>query len=333
MQGMVRGSRPFDHAVFRPPGRRRWAVLQALVAVLALGGCATRSADVVPRPTDPAAYAGWGCVRLFEELDQVQARAADVAYAVDARVGNNMIALGVGVVVFWPALLAMRPDGAEATELATLKGRYEALRAAADSQGCASAASRLAEGRPGTPPLAIGERLVYEQRSGHQAAPQRLGMRLVANQRDALEFALDLDGHALPGRWRQDLSGNPELDGRAAQIGWQRLLRPGLQLGQVIAGELAAAGQAQPAARVRGQVVAVGPQVLNGRSFDVAVIELFGDAPLNGSTRELTVGSTRIDGVMAVDRRSGLLLRLELRSGNPEFALTRRLLRVESAGG
>ena len=38
--------------------------------------------------------------------------------AVDERAGNNILALGVGVAVFWPALFAMRPAGLEAAELA-----------------------------------------------------------------------------------------------------------------------------------------------------------------------------------------------------------------------
>jgi hypothetical protein len=301
-----------------------------LLLAVALAGCATRSADVRPRPTDPALYAGWQCDRLHDEIDAVQARAADVAYAVDARVGNNMIALGVGVAVFWPALLAMRPDGEEAQQLAELKGRYEALQAAAAARGCAAAPSQMTAARAAALPLAVGERLVYEQRNGELGPAQRLGMRLVALRRDQLEFTLDLDGLPLQGAWRQDLSGNSELDPRPPQLGWYRLLRPDLQLGQVLAGELAAAGQSQGGARVRGQVVAVGPQVLDGRAFEVAVIELFGDAPLSGSGIYGT-GNTRIEGVMAVDRRNGLLLRLELRCANPEFALQRRLLRVERA--
>jgi hypothetical protein len=35
---------------------------------------------------------------------------------------------------------------------------------------------------------------------------------------------------------------------------------------------------------------------------------------------------------MVVDRRSGVLLRLELRSGNPEYALRRKLVRIEPGG-
>jgi hypothetical protein len=54
------------------------------------------------------------------------------------------------------------------------------------------------------------------------------------------------------------------------------------------------------------------------------VIELFGDVPHG----EL---STRLDGVMVVDRKSGVLLRLELQSGSPDFALRRTLVRIEPA--
>jgi hypothetical protein len=38
-----------------------------------------------------------------------------------------------------------------------------------------------------------------------------------------------------------------------------------------------------------------------------------------------------LNGVMVVDRKSGVLVRLELRSGNPEFALRRTLNRIEAA--
>jgi hypothetical protein len=81
---------------------------------------------------------------------------------------------------------------------------------------------------------------------------------------------------------------------------------------------------------VRGQVVATGPQTVAGRHFDVAVIELFGEVPAVSSVASSTDQvSTRLDGVMAVDRRNGLLLRLELRSSNPDFSVRRRLVRVE----
>lgn len=309
---------------------QRW--LAGGLAAALLAGCASRSGDVAPRPTDPAAYATWGCDRLYDEIDAVQQHAADVAYAVDSRAGNNMIALGLGVTVFWPALLAMRPDGLEAEQLAELKGRYEALRVVVARRPCPVPPVTMAAERQATLPVALGDRLVYEERSGPDGAPHLLGMQVTALRRDQIEFKVDIDGRALDASWRQDLAGNPVLESRAPLIGWRRLLKLDLALGQVVYGELAAADEVVPSARVRGQVVATGPQTVAGRSFDVAVIELFGEAPLvRVGTGDIGQGSTRLDGVMAVDRRSGVLLRLEMRSANSDFALRRRLLRVETA--
>ncbi|MBE0546506.1 MAG: hypothetical protein IH627_02370, partial [Rubrivivax sp.] len=123
---MIRAQMPTAVQILRP-------LATALLAAALLGGCATRAVDVRPEPADPADFAGWPCSRIDDELDLVQQRAADVAYAVDERAGNNILALGVGVTVFWPALLAMRPAGLEAADLARLKGRYEALRAASQA--------------------------------------------------------------------------------------------------------------------------------------------------------------------------------------------------------
>lgn len=312
----------------RPGWRQVMAGGGMLLALL--GGCATRSGDVPPRATDPAAYAGWDCARLHDEIDSVQQRAADVAYAVDSRVGNNMIALGLGVTVFWPALLAMRTDGLEAEQLAELKGRYEALRTVVARRSCPPPPEAMAAQRQAALPVGLGDRLVYEERAGASAPAHQLGMQVTALRRDQIEFRVDRDGQSFAQSWRQDLAGNPVLEARAPLLGWRRLLKTELVLGQVLVGELAAADSARASARVRGQVVATGPQTIAGRVFDVAVIELFGEAPLRSDgPGSMDQGSTRLDGVMAVDRRNGLLLRLELRSGNADFTLRRRLVRVE----
>lgn len=302
--------------------------MQAAVLLCAAAGCATRSGDVAPQPADPATFAAWSCERIDEESDRVQLRAADVAYAVDARVGNNMIALGLGVTVFWPALLAMRPDGIEAQELAALKGRFEALRSASQRRACPPPPEAMTAQRAAALPLAAGERFVYEERSSRRAPPRELGLRVLALKRDRIEFAADMAGEPLPGPWSQDLAGNSQADNRAPLVKWRRLLQPDLQLGQVLTGDLYAADPALAGhARLRGQVVAQGVQTIAGRTFDVAVIELFGDAPMGDND------STRVSGVMAVDRASGLLLRLELSCSNPAYSMRRRLVRVEPAAG
>lgn len=308
--------------------RLRSRCLPAVVLMCAAAGCATHSVDVVPQPADPARYAGWDCERLFDEADRVQLKAADVAYAVDERVGSNVVALGLGVTVFWPALLAMRPDSPDARELALLKGSFEALQQAARQRHCPPPPMAMSAARAQALPLRVGERFVYERRVGRSASPQELGLRVVALLRDRIEFAADFAGRPQRGPWSQDLAGNTHADSHAPLLSWRRLLKPDLQLGQVLVGDLYAAdpGAVAPA-RVRAQVVAQGVQWIAGRSFDVAVIELFGDVPgIDG-------GFVRLNGVMAVDRASGLLLRLELSCANPDFALRRRLTRVEAASG
>ena len=296
-----------------------------------VAGCATPSADIVPLPGDPAAYAGWDCERIFGASDLVRHQAVDVAYAVDSRVGSNLVALGLGVTMFWPALLAMRPDGPEALELADLKGRDAALRTAAALRPCGPPPDAMAANLLATLPISLGDRLVFDERAGDVGPTRTLAMTVTALRRDQIEFSVQLNGQLLEQPWRQDLAGNPVPDASMPLIGWRRLLKKDLVLGQVLAGDLAAAGDQQPSARVRGQVVAIGPQTVTGRAFDVAVIELFGEAPTAGTgAGQGTEGSTRLDGVMAVDRHSGVLLRLELRCANPDFAIRRRLMRVEA---
>jgi hypothetical protein len=305
---------------------------------LGLAGCATRSVDVLPAPANPADFTGWDCERIADELDRVQHRAADRAYAVDERAGNNIIALGLGLTVFWPALVAMRGNGPEADALAQLKGRDEALRAAARVQACPPPGVDLPAARAAALPLALGERLVFEERRGTRGPAVEWALRLTALRRGDLEFrseaprtspgaagaaATRLPAGVPGGVWKQDPAGNVTSAPDGA-LQWPHLLRGELALGSVTAGDILVTGDPTARARVRGQVVAVGPQTVAGRRFDVVVIELFGDAQRG----EL---STRLDGVIVIDRASGMLLRLDLRSGHPEFSIQRRLLRVDPA--
>jgi hypothetical protein len=309
----------------------RVAVLAASVLAM-LAGCASRSIEVAPKPTDPAAYATWDCERLHDEIDAVQFRAVDVAYAVDARAGNNLIALGLGVTVFWPALLAMRPDGPESEELAELKGRYEALNTVSARRTCGPPSDAMPARRVAALPVALGDRLVYEERIGPGSSARQLGLQVTALRRDQIEYRVEVDGQIFDAGWRQDRAGNVALDARAPLIGWRQLLKTDLVLGQVLSGELAAAEENVASARVRGQVVATGEQTVAGRRFDVAVVELFGETTnARGFADDIAQTSARLDGVMAVDRSSGVLLRLEVRSNNADFAVRRRLLRIEPA--
>ncbi len=296
-------------------------MLSFVLAVALVSGCANRAVEIRPTVTDPKEFATWDCERLDTEADRVQKRAVDVAYAVDERAGSNIVALGVGVAIFWPALLAMRPPGPESDELARLKGRHDALQSAARSRGCTGMGVNMPAARAAAIPIAVGERLVYEVRDRVRGPTTEVGLRLVALRRDELEFRLEPADPRINPVWKQDLAGNV-LVGPPEVLQWPYLLRHELELGQVMAGEMTIPADLTARARVRGQVMAVGPQTVAGRQFDVAVVELFGDAQRDDVY-------SRLDGVMVIDRLSGVLLRLDLRCGLPAFALQRRLMRIE----
>jgi hypothetical protein len=303
------------------PSRAR--PLAAWLAALALTGCATRAVDVPPAPANPADFATWDCTRIADEQDDVQQLAADVAYAVDERAGNNIMALGVGIAVFWPAILAMRPAGPEAQDLARLKGRFEALQVAARLKACPPPGLELSAERLAQLPVLQGDRLVYEDRAAPRQPATTWVLRISALRRGEFEFQAETAKGARSGAWRQDRAGNV-LAAPSGALQWPRLLRAEMPLGQVTAGDVQVVGDPLLRARLRGQVVAVGAQMVAGRRFDVAVVELFGDAQRGDSF-------TRVEGSLVVDRSSGVLLRLDLRSAEPAFMLQRRLVRVEAA--
>jgi len=301
-----------------------------LALTLALGGCATRAVDVLPAPANPADFIAWDCTRIDDEQDRVQQRAADVAYAVDELAGNNILALGVGIAVFWPAILAMRPAGFEAAELARLKGRFEALQTAGRYKSCPLLGADLPAVRAANLPVAPGERLVYEDRVDPRHAAVEWTLRVVALRRGEFEFRAEpakvgqpgpSGKAAVSGTWRQDRSGNV-IAAPPGALQWPHLLRGELVLGQVTGGDMVVVGDPLARARLRGQVVAVGPQTVAGRRFDAAVLDIFGDSQLGDSY-------TRVEGSLVVDRSSGVLLRLDLRSAASAFSLQRRLMRVD----
>lgn len=315
---------PFDVAA--PSWRARpFGVGLAALAALLAGGCALRADDVRAAPDNPAQFAALSCERLDEEAEKAQRRAADVAWAVDERAGNNVVALGVGVAVFWPALLALRPQGPEADELARLKGRFEALREAAVRRNCPPPGPELPAARAAQIRVASGERLVYEVRTEMRGAMTEDVLVVRGLRREEIEYALvpAAAGGGESQVVRQDRNGNV-IEAPIGRLTWPRLLRSELALGQVMAGEIQVAGDPLSRARVRAQVVALGPQRVGTRQFDAAVLELFGDVLL-------AAGSTRLEGAMVVDRASGALLRLDLRSAQPPFHGMRRLVRVEPA--
>lgn len=105
----------------------------ALCALLA--SCAPSSDKVHASYVSPMQYHGYSCSQIRQEMMIVARKVSDVSGTQDHQAGNDNAAMGVGLVLFWPALFFLANKD-QRTELATLKGQYEALEEAAVQKNC-----------------------------------------------------------------------------------------------------------------------------------------------------------------------------------------------------
>lgn len=102
----------------------------------ALSSCASKPSDIEAAYVSPALYEGLTCDRLREEATAVSARAIAASGAQQKKADNDAVAVGVGVVIFWPALFFAKGDGATAAEVSRLKGEMKAIESASLKNNC-----------------------------------------------------------------------------------------------------------------------------------------------------------------------------------------------------
>ena len=143
------------------------AVLLASCAALVVSACATNSDGISAAYTSPMQYANYDCQQIAMEEQAVVAHVTQLGGSINHRATNDKIAVGVGVVLFWPALLMIKGNGEQAAEFARLKGESEALEHAAVFKRCSAGGEttgasyqRMPYGPPPAPaPVAYGEPL------------------------------------------------------------------------------------------------------------------------------------------------------------------------------
>ncbi|HEV2898451.1 MAG TPA: hypothetical protein VGX71_11575 [Pseudaminobacter sp.] len=89
-----------------------------------------------PAYVSPVGYRGLSCGQIANEVQAVSARAAEAAGIQNQKATGDAVAMTVGLAVFWPALFLMKGDGAQAAEVARLKGEMQALETASRRNGC-----------------------------------------------------------------------------------------------------------------------------------------------------------------------------------------------------
>jgi len=111
-------------------------VVTILYTAALLAGCASSSEDIGAAYVSPLTYKDYDCDQVAAELQRVSARASQLGGEVDENATGDAVAMGVGLVLFWPALFFIDGNGPEANEYARLKGEYEALQQASIQKKC-----------------------------------------------------------------------------------------------------------------------------------------------------------------------------------------------------
>lgn len=114
---------------------KKTVLTACMISQLGLVACASKSDNISAAYVSPLQYQGYNCNQIRSELARVSRRVNEVAGVQDSQASKDSVALGVGMVLFWPALFFMIGKDKE-EELARLKGEYEALEQAAIQKDC-----------------------------------------------------------------------------------------------------------------------------------------------------------------------------------------------------
>jgi hypothetical protein len=107
------------------------AVLPLLVA-----GCATSPKDIEAAYVSPVPYQAMTCQQLGQEAQRVSAAAAAATGQQQSQANKDAVAMGVSLIVFWPAIFFVGGDKTNAAQVAELKGEMSAIQQVSVAKSC-----------------------------------------------------------------------------------------------------------------------------------------------------------------------------------------------------
>ena len=116
---------------------KQFSTIILTASIILAGGCATQPDKLSTVYVSPLEYKNYDCEQIVSEMNHVSKRTVALYRSLDKKATNDAIQMGVGLVLFWPALFFIEGgDGPEAQEYSSLKGNFEALRTAGVKKKC-----------------------------------------------------------------------------------------------------------------------------------------------------------------------------------------------------
>ncbi len=104
--------------------------------MMALTACATKAKNIEAAYVSPVGYEAYSCEQLGQEAQRVSGRAASLTGQQDAQAKKDAVAVGVSVILFWPALFLVKGDKTGAAELSRIKGEMNAIEQVSIQKQC-----------------------------------------------------------------------------------------------------------------------------------------------------------------------------------------------------
>ncbi len=105
------------------------------------GGCATSSKDIASNYVSPVQFQSYDCSQLEKEAVRINSRVSQLSGRLDEAASNDKALMGVGMILFWPALFALGGTKQQEAEYARLKGEYDAIQQSSIEKRCSSSSA------------------------------------------------------------------------------------------------------------------------------------------------------------------------------------------------
>ena len=112
------------------------AVAVSLLSVVTLAGCASQPESVVATYVSPTTYSGMSCKQIVSERNRVVQKVNELNGVQKKKADNDAAMMGVGMILFWPALIGLAAGSDVEAQLSSMKGNYDALTSAGSQKGC-----------------------------------------------------------------------------------------------------------------------------------------------------------------------------------------------------
>lgn len=117
-------------------------------AAFFISGCSTASQNIAATSVSPLQYANFECNQLQAESLRLNGKISQLGGRLDEAASNDRAIMGVGMILFWPALFALGGTKDQEAEYAKVKGEYDALQQASIQKSCNLTSTPVIEASP-----------------------------------------------------------------------------------------------------------------------------------------------------------------------------------------